>query len=104
MQVGISTASLFMRKYNEEALPLLNELGVECAEVFLTSFSEYGYPFADTLKSVKGDLNVYSVHERKEGEPFYQFRTRFEYGVRAAAFQCASKGKSGCVRLARQGA
>lgn len=51
-----------MRKNNEEALPLLNELGVECAEVFLTSFSEYGYPFADTLKSVKGDLDVYSVH------------------------------------------
>ena len=62
MQVGVSTASLFMRKNNEEALPLLSDLGVECAEVFLTSFSEYGYPFADILKSVKGDLNVYSVH------------------------------------------
>ena len=62
MQVGVSTASLFMRKNNEAALPLLNDLGVKYAEVFLTSFSEYGYPFADTLKSVKGDLNVYSVH------------------------------------------
>ena len=62
MQAGVSTASLFMRKNNEEALPLLNDLGVKCAEVFLTSFSEYGYPFADVLKGVKGALQVHSVH------------------------------------------
>ena len=53
MKVGISTASLFMRKNNEDALPLLNEMGVEVAEVFLTSFSEYGYPFAQLLKERK---------------------------------------------------
>jgi hypothetical protein len=38
MQVGISTASLFMRRNNEEALPLLDRLGVQTAEVFLTSY------------------------------------------------------------------
>ena len=47
MQAGISTASLFMRKYNEEALPFLNEQGIHTAEVFLTSFSEYGEEFAN---------------------------------------------------------
>ena len=52
MKAGVSTASLFMRKNNEDALPLLNELGVEIAEVFLTSFSEYGYPFAELLNTV----------------------------------------------------
>lgn len=62
MQVGVSTASLFMRKNNEEALPLLESLGVLNAEVFLTSFSEYGYPFADVLKACKGHVNVNSVH------------------------------------------
>ncbi|MBR2375279.1 MAG: sugar phosphate isomerase/epimerase [Clostridia bacterium] len=62
MQVGVSTASLFMRKNNEDALPLLNELGVKTAEVFLTSFSEYGAPFCDTLRAVKGDLQINSVH------------------------------------------
>ena len=62
MQAGISTASLFMRKNNEDALPLLEELGVNVAEVFLTSFSEYGYPFADLLKERKGSLTVNSVH------------------------------------------
>ena len=62
MQTGISTASLFMRKNNEEALPLLNDLGVKTAEVFLTSFSEYGKEFGELLAKVKGDLTINSVH------------------------------------------
>lgn len=62
MQTGISTASLFMRRNNEEALPLLNELGVKCAEVFLTSFSEYGEDFARILNERKGQVSVNSVH------------------------------------------
>lgn len=62
MFVGVSTASLFLRRYNEDALVLLNELGVRHTEVFLTTFSEYGQPFADRLAAVKGDLNVHSVH------------------------------------------
>ena len=62
MQAGVSTASLFMRKNNEDALPLLEALGVKTAEVFLTSFSEYGYPFAEILKERKGGLHVNSVH------------------------------------------
>ncbi len=62
MRTGVSTASLFMRKYNEEALPLLNDLGVKTAEVFLTSFSEYGKDFGEMLAQAKGDLTVNSVH------------------------------------------
>lgn len=62
MQTGVSTASLFLRKYNEEALPLLDSLGVKTAEIFLTTFSEYGEPFARTLLPLKGDINVHSVH------------------------------------------
>ncbi len=62
MRVGVSTASLFMRKNNEDALPLLNDLGVKTAEVFLTSFSEYGFPFAELLKARKGDLEINSIH------------------------------------------
>ena len=62
MRTGVSTASLFLRKTNEEALPLLNELGVPTAEVFLTSFSEYGEPFAGTLLQRKGALEINSVH------------------------------------------
>ncbi len=62
MQVGISTASLFMRKNNEDALPLLNELGVKTAEVFLTSFSEYNEEFGRLLLARKGNIEVNSVH------------------------------------------
>ncbi len=62
MRTGISTASLFMRKYNEEALPFLNEQGIYTAEVFLTSFSEYGEPFASLLKERQGNVKVNSVH------------------------------------------
>jgi sugar phosphate isomerase/epimerase len=62
MQVGISTASLFMRRNNEEALPLLDRLGVQTAEVFLTSLSEYGEDFARILKERKGGVFVNSVH------------------------------------------
>lgn len=63
MKVGVSTASLFTRKNNEDALPLLESLGIKTVEVFLTSFSEYGYPFAQLLTERKGGLEVNSVHD-----------------------------------------
>ena len=63
MRAGISTASLFLRKYNEDALPLLDELGIDCAEGFLTSFSEYGKEFGQFLASRKGGLQINSVHD-----------------------------------------
>ena len=62
MQTGVSTASLFLRQNNEDALPLLENLGVKTVEVFLSSFCEYGYPFAELLKGRKGALKVNSVH------------------------------------------
>lgn len=62
MQTGVSTASLFLRRKNEEALPLLDKLGVKTAEVFLTSFSEYGEDFARIIKENKGGISVNSVH------------------------------------------
>lgn len=62
MRTGVSTASLFLRKYNEEALPLLRALGIKTAEVFLTTYSEYGREFAQKLVTVKGDMEINSVH------------------------------------------
>ena len=62
MKAGVSTASLFLRKNNEEALPVLNDLGVNVAEVFLTSFSEYGEDFANLLLAGKGNVAINSVH------------------------------------------
>ena len=31
---GVSTASLFLREYNEDALTVLNGLGVKATEIF----------------------------------------------------------------------
>ena len=62
MKVGISTASLFLRKNNEEALSLFDRWGVPCAEVFLTSFCEYAPAFARTLAVAKGGVEIHSVH------------------------------------------
>ena len=62
MQTGVSTASLFMRKNNEDALPLLNSLGIKTAEVFLTSFCEYEPSFTALLRERKGEISVNSVH------------------------------------------
>ncbi len=63
MKVGVSTASLFMRRDNEEALPLLNSFGVRHAEVFLTSFFQYERGYGEMLASRKGDISVNSVHD-----------------------------------------
>ncbi len=62
MRSGVSTASLFLRKNNEQALPFLHNVGVKTAEVFLTSFSEYDEEFGRLLNSVKGDLELFSAH------------------------------------------
>ena len=59
---GVSTASLFLREYNEDALNVLNGLGVKSTEIFLTTFSEYTEDFARLLLSRKGKLEVNSVH------------------------------------------
>lgn len=62
MKAGISTASLFLRENNEDALPIFASWGVETAEVFLTSFCEYEPSFSKQLVARKGNVNVHSVH------------------------------------------
>ena len=63
MRVGVSTASLFLRKENHEALPFFDNLGVEIAEVFLTSFREYSKAYGEKLARVKGKVQINSVHD-----------------------------------------
>ena len=62
MEAGISTATLFLRLNNEDALPLFDEWGVRTAEVFLTSFSEYSARFGALLATRKGKVHAKSVH------------------------------------------
>lgn len=66
MKAGISTASLFLKKSNEDAVALLNEWGVPSAEVFLSTFGEYTPAFGQLLAARKGALPVNSVHTLTE--------------------------------------
>ncbi len=66
VQAGISTASLFLKKPNEEAAALLSEWGVPVAEVFLSTFSEYDRAFGAQIARNKGSLRVNSVHTLTE--------------------------------------
>ncbi|MBQ5926671.1 MAG: sugar phosphate isomerase/epimerase [Clostridia bacterium] len=62
MQVGVSTASLFSKLPNEEAVAFFDEQGITLAEVFLTSFCEYSKEFGKLIAQKKGNLQVHSVH------------------------------------------
>ena len=62
MRTGISTASLFMRQYNEDAVQTINRLGVKTCEIFLETFSEYTRAYGELLNERKGNLSVNSVH------------------------------------------
>ena len=62
MKIGVSTASLFVRKPTEDALQFLSENGVETAEVFLETYSEYNREFGKLLKLKKGNTDIHSVH------------------------------------------
>ena len=61
-EIGVSTASLFKRMYNEEAVGFLNSIGIPVCEMFLGTYREYTDGFAKLLKQNKGDLLVHSVH------------------------------------------
>lgn len=64
MKIGISTASLYGKMYTEEALSWLGAHGVETAEVFLSSFSEYTATFGKKLAAIQADtgIEVHSIH------------------------------------------
>ena len=62
MKIGISTASFFLRRDTEDALKFLGEQKADTCEVFLESFSEYNREFGAHLKSLKGDIDVHSMH------------------------------------------
>ena len=64
MQLGISTASLHGRLNTEDALKWIGDMGASCAEVFLSSHSEYKTEFLGKLLSAQNSsgVPVSSVH------------------------------------------
>ena len=62
MKIGISTASMFSRLNTEDALKYFSEKNLQVTEVFLESYCEYNKEFGKLLKSVKGDVEIHSIH------------------------------------------
>ncbi len=62
MKIGISTASFFTRSETEDTLNLIQDMGFEVCEVFLTTFREYRKEFVDLLAERKKNIKIYSVH------------------------------------------
>ncbi len=62
MKIGISTASLFVRKTTEDALKFLSDNKTEVAEIFLESYSEYNKEYGKVLAGRKGNTDIHSVH------------------------------------------
>lgn len=68
MRTGISTASLFMRQYNEDAVQTINRLGVKTCEIFWKLFRNNIPRLRRTVK-------------RKKGESFRQFPSTFSQRI-----------------------
>lgn len=98
MKVGISTASFFLKSQTEDTINLLNAMGVEVSEIFLTTFREYRKEFVNLLLERKGKLDIHSIHTlnlQYEGDLFNAAsRTRedCEYFFRQAAEAAGALG------------
>ena len=62
MEIGVSTASFFLRRYNEDSISIIKSLGGKTCEVFLECPSEYTEEYGKLLLERKGDLKVHSMH------------------------------------------
>ena len=72
MQLGMSTAAFYGRWETEEAASFIAGLGVDCAEVFLQTASEYTRAFARDVRARLGGIRCTSVHPQS---------VDFEYGM-----------------------
>lgn len=62
MQVGISTATFFLKELTEDSFSVIQHCGGETCEVFLTTYSEYEPSFGELLAVRKGNVSIYSIH------------------------------------------
>jgi len=95
MKIGVSTSSLFTRKFTEDALGFLADNDVDTAEIFLASYCEYNKNFGEILKGRKGGTDINSVHT---------LTTQFEpqlYSVNERAAADSFKILNGVMEAAR---
>ncbi|MBO4262870.1 MAG: hypothetical protein J5903_03700 [Clostridia bacterium] len=88
IEIGISTASLFMREYGEDAVVTLQALDSRITEMFFETFPEYEEEFARLVRSRSGDLGFHSVHVyTMHYEPELFSLNERSYGVAEATFR-----------------
>lgn len=106
MQLGISTASLNGKMNTEDALAWIGRSGVDCAEVFLTTFCEYREPFARVLADVQRETGVrvgsmHTLNTQYEGQLFsFSQRQRDDaFALLESALQVGSAVGAQCYVL-----
>lgn len=62
MQLGLSTAAFYGRWETEEAAAQIKRLGMDCAEVFFQTMSEYEPGFANLVKKQLDGVPCVSIH------------------------------------------
>lgn len=64
MKTGMSTACFFGEQLNEDALRIIGQAGINCAEIFFSSRSEYAPSFVSTLRDIADGegVGIRSVH------------------------------------------
>lgn len=95
MEIGVSTASLFRRQHNEDAILTLDKLDARVCEVFLGTYSEYTEDFGKLLLSRLGNLKVHSIHT---------LNTHFEpqlFGTNDRALEDAYKIYGNCLQVGK---
>ncbi len=95
MEIGVSTASLFMRCDNLEAMDVLNGIDARVVEVFLESYREYRPEYGRKLLERKGNLKVHSLHT---------LTTQFEpqlFALNAVAYEDAVEMFRGVLEAGR---
>ena len=86
MNIGVSTATFFLRMYNEDSIAKIKSLGADTCEVFLECPSEYTNEYGLLLKERKGDLKVHSMHAvtmNYETELFSDFDRAFNDALKS---------------------
>ena len=96
MKLGISTASLFVRFTTEDALKFLSDNKIDVAEIFLESYCEYNKDFGKLLSSVKGNVDIHSIHTlTTQFEPqLYSINERAQrdsFNLLEGTMQCAKE-------------
>lgn len=62
LEIGISTASFFLKDDTENNLKSIQDIGFKTIEVFLSNYYEYQFEYSNLLKSRLGSLKVHSIH------------------------------------------